>query len=328
MSGAETVADAASRWSTRVHSGTMSAAEQAELLAWRRAHPDHEKEFLAQEALNRAAASMPDALVRRLYGGDLPERPRLGRRRALRAGVWLFAIGASGAAAVAATRREKPADYAAQWSTRKGERRSVSLPEGTVLELNTDTQASVALYPDRRVVTLNRGEMLFDVSADAARPFIVEAGLARVQVTGTRFNVRRGDGDVSVAVQAGAVEVRSGPWWSRRLNVLTAGLGTSVDADGRQPEPRAVNLSAELAWVQGRVVFRNAPLAAVVRELNRYLAAPLALANEQVGSLRLSASFRLDDPAGIVEGLPAVLPVTIRRLPDGRAVLDARTDRP
>ncbi|EHK64624.1 FecR family protein [Achromobacter arsenitoxydans] len=324
MIGDSPVAAEAIRWSARLHAGDMSAAEHAELLAWRRAHPEHEIEFQAQQMLSRAVQAMPDDAIRRLYGGELPERPRLGRRRALRAGALLLCAGAAGAAAWGVGRGPGRPAYAAQWSTRKGERRSVSLSEGSVLELNTDTQADVAFFDDRRVVTLTRGEVLFDIRPDAARPFFVEAGPATVQVTGARFNVRRTAQDVHVAVEQGVVEVRGGPWWHRSRNVLNAGQGTLVDADGRQPGPQAVNLSAELAWVNGRLVFRNASLATVVDELNRYLAQPLRLANDRVGRLRLTASFKLDDPAGIVEALPGVLPVVLRRLQDGGAVLDLK----
>lgn len=322
MSGDSPAAAEAIRWSARLYAGDMSAAEHAELLAWRRAHPEHEIEFQAQQMLSRAVQAMPDDAVRRLYGGELPERPRLGRRRALRAGALLLCAGAAGAAALGVGRGPGRPEYAAQWSTRKGERRSVSLSEGSVLELNTDTQAAVAFFEDRRVVTLTRGEALFDVRPDAARPFFVEAGPATVQVAGTRFNVRRTAQDVHVVVEQGVVEVRGGPWWHRSRNVLSAGQGTLVDAEGRQPAAQAVNLSAELAWVNGRLVFRNAPLAAVVDELNRYLTQPVRLANERVGRLRLTASFKLDDPAGIVEALPGVLPVVLHRLQGGGAVLD------
>ena len=326
MIGDSPVAAEAIRWSARLHAGDMSAAEHAELLVWRRARPEHEAEFQAQQMVSRAVLAMPDDAVRRLYGGELPERPNLGRRRAMRAGAVLLCAGAAGAAAFTFGGGPGRPEHAAQWSTRKGERRSVSLAEGSVLELNTDTQAAVAFFEDRRVVTLTRGEVLFDVRPDAARPFYVEAGPATVQVTGTRFNVRRGAQDVHVAVQQGAVQVRSGPWWHRSRNLLSAGQGTLVDSDGRQPGPQAVNLAAELAWVNGRLVFRNAPLAAVVEELNRYLQQPLRLANDRVGRLRLTASFRLDDPEGIVEGLPGVLPVVLHRLPAGGILLDLKPE--
>ncbi|MGE6916542.1 FecR family protein [Achromobacter kerstersii] len=326
MIGDSPVAAEAIRWSARLHAGDMSAAEHAELLAWRRARPEHEVEFQAQQIVGRAVLAMPDDAIRRLYGGELPERPNLGRRRAMRAGAVLLCAGAAGGAAVTFGRGPGRPEYAAQWSTRKGERRSVSLAEGSVLELNTDTQAAVAFFEDRRVVTLMRGEALFDVRPDAARPFYVEAGPATVRVTGTRFNVRRGAQDVHVAVQQGVVEVRSGPWWHRSRNLLNAGQGTLVDGDGRQPGPQAVNLSSELAWVNGRLVFRNATLAAVVDELNRYLQQPVRLANDRVGRLRLTASFRLDDPEGIVDGLPGVLPVVLHRLPQGGTLLDLKPE--
>ena len=65
------------------------------------------------------------------------------------------------------------------------------------------------------------------------------------------------------------------------------------------------------------MVFKNTPLTEVVREMNRYLATPLRLADDKAGRLRVSASFSLDRPEALVDALPAVAPVRLTPRPGG-----------
>ena len=79
-----------------------------------------------------------------------------------------------------------------------------------------------------------------------------------------------------------------------------------------------------IAWREGRVVFKNAPLAEVVRDMNRYLPTPLRLADDRAGRLRVSASFSLDRPEALVDALPAVAPVRLTPRPDGAIDISAK----
>lgn len=198
------------------------------------------------------------------------------------------------------------------------------LPDGSLLELNTDTQATVALYPDRREVLLLAGEILFTVSPDAARPFIVQTGQAQVRVTGTRFNVRR-DGDaVALAVEEGSVAFSAGPWWNRTTRNLTAGYvlrhapGEAVEA------PHQENVAAITAWQRGRLVFRDTPLSQVVSELNRYLRDPLRIDDKRLSQLRVAGTLPIDEPEAVLAVLPQIAPVIVVYPVDGGRVLAPR----
>ena len=57
-------------------------------------------------------------------------------------------------------------------------------------------------------VSMPEGEAVFDVAADHSRPFLIAAGDRTVRVVGTRFDVRRRAGQLSVTVDRGVVEVR------------------------------------------------------------------------------------------------------------------------
>jgi transmembrane sensor len=179
----------------------------------------------------------------------------------------------------------------------------------------------VALFQDKRTVALHRGEIMFAVAADTARPFLVDADLGHVRVTGTQFDVRRDSDLLTVAVQSGRVEVSSGRWWRLDTQTLTAGQATSLDRNGIVREATPVDVSAITAWRDGRVVFRNTPLVEVIREINRYLEQPIRLTDPRLQRQRVTASFLLDDPEALIKSLPRVLNLQVRQLADGTLLL-------
>jgi transmembrane sensor len=143
-------------------------------------------------------------------------------------------------------------------------------------------------------------------------------------VTGTVFDVRRDEDVVTVLVRSGTVEVTGGHWWNLGLAVLRDGHGIRVPGSGAIGVPAPTDVDTALAWQTGRVVFKNAPLAEVVSEMNRYLATPLRLADSKTGRLRVSASFSLDRPEALLEALPAVAPVKLAPAADGAIDISAR----
>lgn len=97
---------------------------------------------------------------------------------------------------------------------------SVSLQDGTRVELEPQTQVQVALQSkDDVLLLLDQGSVRLDVVKNPGRRFIVRAADVDVQVVGTQFEVRREGSQVSVWVLRGLVEVRSG----EQLHRLTAG---------------------------------------------------------------------------------------------------------
>ncbi|MNV51949.1 fec operon regulator FecR [compost metagenome] len=88
--------------------------------------------------------------------------------------------------------------------------------------------------------------------------------------------------------------------------------------------PAPADVESAIAWREGRVVFKNAPLTEVVQEMNRYLSTPLRLADDRAGRLRVSASFSLDRPEALVDALPSVAPVRLTPRPGGPTDINAR----
>lgn len=317
--------DTAAQWFARWHSGDLTRRQRREFARWRRDHPEAAREFDRMQQLGKAAAGMSRDQVRTLLGGEIPARPRPQRQRrlALRMAAGCAALAAAAMVAWWNLPAEIPG-YSATLVAERGERRQVTLPDGSVLALNGATRADVRLYAGRREVALDGGEILFTVSADAARPFIVRAGSGVVRVTGTVFDVRRDEDQVAVLVASGTVEVSGGRWWNMGHAVLRGGDGIRVPASGAIGVPAPADVQSAIAWREGRVVFKNAPLAEVVRDMNRYLPTPLRLADDRAGRLRVSASFSLDRPEALVDALPAVAPVRLTPRPDGAIDISAK----
>jgi transmembrane sensor len=208
-------------------------------------------------------------------------------------------------------------DFTAAYSSGRGERLQVALPDGATVALNAQTRIAVRYSDHRRVVKLLEGEAFFDVRHDAARPFVVETGVGEVRDVGTRFDVLEEGGDIAVTVQDGSVEITPR---GRRPDIvpvrLNAGYAARVAEDGSVTVVPA-DAAAASAWREGKIVFEDRTLADVVRQLARYRERPIRLADERVARLRVSGVFSVDDTGALLRALPRLLPVVVRPLPDG-----------
>lgn len=312
-------AEAASQWSARLHSGRFTPADQQALEDWLQADPEHEREFQAAEQVTALAGTLDKDLVQALYGGALPLRPDLRRRKLLR-GAGALATVAGTAGLTGLLLRPQPV-YAVSLDTRIGERRQVALPDGSSLELNTGTQAELRFYDHSRRVELRQGEILFSIQHDAERPFIVKAGSTEIRVTGTRFTVRRDAEHTQVLVDSGSVEVSSGPWWNRHVRYLPAGAGAYNSAQEGLTLLPNIDFATATAWRQGRLIVRDAPLSQVIAEINRYHEQPIRFAQAQTGNLRVTASFLLDEPQALLQALQQIAPLRANVQTDGSVLL-------
>lgn len=318
-----TPSDQALHWFTKARLGTLSSQERQEFETWLAANAEHERQYRSLERFWEIADHLPGNEMRAIMNQPEEHTPVFSRRRRFILGAGAacttaLAVGVFGRNAWWST-----PDFKAQFSTLKGERKRFYLPDDSVLDLNTATRVTVIYYDDRRVVQLAAGEALFSVSSDTARPFTVEAGRAEVLVTGTRFNVRRDDETVIVAVEEGTVEFSAGPWWKRNRTRLTAGYVSRASAHEALTAPYQANIAALLSWQRGRLVFENTPLSQVVSELNRYLAFPLSMNDAHLGRIRISGTVGIDSPESLLAVLPQIAPIKVRRLANGRAVLEA-----
>ena len=203
-----------------------------------------------------------------------------------------------------------------------GQQMRVTLGDGTRVVLGPESRLRFAERFRRiRAVELE-GEAVFDVAPDRARPFRVAAGPSVTEVLGTRFGVKAypEDGYAQVVVAEGRVAVSgvSGADRSAAPAVhLTPGLAVRIEPDGTTGPVMEVPADDILAWTEGRLVYHGAPLAEVVRALERRFGVRVVLADPDLGTLRLTAEFRQPVAAEVVQLIARSLGLEYRRMPDG-----------
>jgi transmembrane sensor len=186
----------------------------------------------------------------------------------------------------------------------------LTLTDGSTVNLNSQSAIEIRFTSAERGVVLTKGEALFHVAKNAARPFIVTTGGTRVRAVGTEFDVYRKSTATIVSVLEGRVEV-SQPPTSRsgrtseattveRL-LLTAGYRVAVTRAGIGGSEE-VDAAAAIAWTQRQLIFDSASAADVAEEFNRYNSRQMIIDSDLAG-LRLSGVFSSTDPMAFVRFL-------------------------
>lgn len=322
------------QWQTlaRYFGSECSEAEEEVILTWAAADPSNREQL---ESTRRAwvAASPEEAcdvetawsrVERRIDASDHPERVRR-HAYSLASRPMRWAVAASLLVVttvgiyriptgIGLTKAEGVATQAL--ITDKAERARLRLSDGSQVLLAPDSRIEVPANfgAESRELRLT-GEAFFDVVPDPDRPFRVRAGVAVARVLGTEFNVRAypDDSRIRVVVAEGEVSLRSETDGSPSA-VLHAGELGELDPGDGAVATRKADLDAHLGWRQGRLTFDNAPLAEVVREIERWYGVPVRLGNAELANRRLTASFRDLPVAEVVAVVAASLGLEYTRV--------------
>ncbi|MEH3105955.1 MAG: FecR domain-containing protein [Sphingomonas fennica] len=309
------IEEQAARHVVRLRSGA-DAAERTAIAAWIGADPAHAVAFAEADLAWDAGAALRPAAP------PVPEPAPVDRgRRRLVAGV--VAAGAATAIGVPLALRTRGghADYA----TAIGERRTVTLADGSRVGLNTDTRIAVRYGRTHRVVRLIRGEALFDVAHDAARPFLVEVGRSWIRAVGTAFNVRVRRDLAELTVTEGVVALgdhetpRTGEAPAARV---AAGQGAVIRAAAATPIALDPALVAQrVAWADGVIDLAGNTVEQAVEEFNRYRPAPILIGDQRLASIHVGGRFETGEADKFLKAIQRTLPVDTVRNADGSVLL-------
>lgn len=295
---------AASEWIARLNADDVTADDRARFETWRSAHPRHAREYDELSATWRELAEA-GSLVRAVSFGDAMNAAASPPRRR-----WMLVAAAASIALIAVGGFWYWKQYRAEtlFQTAIGEHASVNLPDGSSLELNSNSLAKIEYREHERVIRLERGEAFFNVAHDTARPFWVVAGNSWVRAVGTAFNVYVKPTGVEVTVSEGTVKVTGeGPGRGVPSDIALAQVAVSVLTAGEQAEVRGsaaairslrpVELTRSVSWRQGTVYFENQPLGDVVNEMKRYTTVEIEIGDESLRALPVGGTFQAN-PAG------------------------------
>lgn len=208
-----------------------------------------------------------------------------------------------------------------EFSTQVGQQQVVQLADGSSVRLNTDSRVRVRFTQDVRRIELLRGQAQFSVAHDKGRPFVVEAGTTRVTAVGTVFDVRRDASDVRVTLLSGVVDVAQPA--VRQPTRMSAGRQAAVTQQGVTMRP--VDVQREASWTEGRIVFRDTPLAQAVAEVNRYLTDPVILEAGGTDATPVNGVFKIGDREAFVSAAAGALDLKATQRRDGSVLLSGRT---
>jgi transmembrane sensor len=220
------------------------------------------------------------------------------------------------------------------YGTPVGRQETVRLSDGSYVGLNTDTRVRVRMRAEERRIVVTRGEAMFEVAHDKARPFIVHVGGARVRAVGTAFAVRlHPDDRVDVTVTEGVVGIQhlsplqrvlqglnlsepaADAMLVRAVRFVTDDLGR---ISTRTPAPEEV--AARLSWRLGNVALLDITLAEAALEFNRYNTSPrLVLADPTIAGLRIGGVFRTTGVDSFIRSLQ-LMGVAVTRRSDASGV--------
>ena len=289
----------AAAWLARLRSEERTADDERGFRTWLAESENHRVAF---EATN-AVFDMAGAADRRAFP-ELDTTRRVNRRHVLRAGVGFVAASLTGVVIYLRSGNTYATDI--------GEQHKVSLEDGTLVSLDTDTEIRVSMNDATRRVRLRHGRAHFDVAEDRTRPFEVIAGNQYVMASRGHFDVSREGSLVSVLLEEGPVQVLAEKPIKGvvKPNLLVPGQQLVFSANKFVREERPAMAQA-LAWRHGRLAFFNEPLSKAVAAMNRYTRRPITIVDPEIAQMTISGSYSVGDPQAFATSISVLLPVRV-----------------
>ena len=298
------VLDAAIAWQLSLDSGDGDLVAREAFSQWLASDEEHARAWrqlgLLDQRVSVASGPARAALLQSREGI---------RRRVRKLGSGLASIALVCGLALLAGERYVPIHYwLADQRTATGEQRTLTLADGTRINLNTHSAIDVRFDEQRRLIVLQEGEILVETGHNDARPFYVQTRDGSLRALGTRFIVKREADATRLSVLQSAVGAQ--PEALAQEQIFKAGEQVLMHSKGLGPL-LAVPPGTD-AWTRGMLVVDNARLADVVTELGRYRSGYLSV-DKRVADLRITGSFPLHDTTLALNALLPTLPVQIEQ---------------
>ena len=159
-----------------------------------------------------------------------------------------------------------------RYVTGAGETRIVALDDGSQIALNGGTE--IVLSGDGpRLAELKSGEAHFEIRHDPRRRFTVVMGAQKIVDIGTIFNIVRDSDGIRLEVAEGSVRYEGfGKSLDMQAGATLVATGGGKITSGRKT-PALIG-----SWIRGELVYRDADLTTVARDLQRSSGKTIAVA--------------------------------------------------
>ncbi len=331
------IAEQAAEFYIAHRAGDLSREQEQEFLRWLRTSPLHVAEYLSiagiAKDLGRVASFIDATMLSQgperdenivaITPSAIPsEQPtwrhserssRITRRVQIAAASFVIA-----AICLTSLFVFRDADKSIRYTTARGEQRTWQLADDTIVHLNSDSSLLVDFTTHRRNVSIERGQVYFEVAKDVGRPFLVRAGNYTFKDVGTSFDVFRKATDTVVSVVEGRVAI-----WKDEQSGLLPGLNTQKHLEDlhagdqatitqtrivEREDPKVIQKKA-IAWLRQEIVFDGETIASAANEFNRYNRMQIVVDDPRVGLMPISGVFHMygvKSFARFLDALPGV----------------------
>ena len=295
----------ASDWLLRNSNPNLSQDERSKFEAWLDSDPENCRTYSAAERLmgdaRQAIQSDPELV------NTTKVKSRSGAKPILTTLVaTLLATGAFFAC-------DGPLRLEADVLAGSGEMPVITLEDGSEVQLNASSAISIDFTEKRRTVHLLRGQAFFRVATAPGRPFTVEAGETSVTALGTAFDVRYGNTKTDVTVTEHAVQIDTVGNASRSIHVDHDEQAV-YDHTTKETKVSRVDGLVAVAWKRGQLAVDNAPLSAVVDEMNRHFSGHIVITSSTLANRRVSGTIKVADTDDALAFVKKALSVKVIRL--------------
>lgn len=306
----------AAEWVVRHDGEALTADERRAFAAWI-ADPAHRAAYEYQAGIWRryrqageqlsAARRIP--VWRRWKGSRVRDRrlPRKAFAAALAASMALLLVGQTGNWA---------AWLRADYATGVGERRTVTLADGSRVEMDGRSAIAFEQTDQQRSLRLLEGSALFTVAPDPTRPFTVRTMSGDVTALGTAFAIRARGDTAELIVTEHSVRVRTGHGAQVTVN---EGEQVRFAAD-KVSKPAHIDTAAATAWTRGKLVVFDRPLGDVVAEIGRQRRGYWMVQGD-AATIRVNGVYDLDHPLDALDALESTLKLRSLRVSDRFIIL-------
>jgi ferric-dicitrate binding protein FerR (iron transport regulator) len=199
-------------------------------------------------------------------------------------------------------------------TTGQGERKKLTLPDGTTLTMNAGTTISIpSNFGDTTRELVLEGQGTFDIRQNIEKPFVIRTGNVRTVVLGTSFDIKAYPGERSMQVAVLNGKVRIEKQESGHTEVLAPGVTRdqllTYDEGSGKHELKRCNAENIAGWQQNRLFFEQATLKEIAQVLERQYNTHITLIGTAKHTCRytlLLKNEKLDNALQLIEQLSGI----------------------
>ena len=193
-----------------------------------------------------------------------------------------------------------------------GQRKTLFLSDSSKVILNAGSSLSFPEeFENTREVKLV-GEGYFEVTKDAALPFIVNSPDFKVKVLGTQFSVNNSFSTKKVALKEGAVEFIQNT--NKDKITLSSGERLIWDTANNQVRKESFDPKVELAWINNTLLLDNVLFRDALNDINQFYGVTFVIKNSGLLDQHITGIFKDENLNDFINSLEFIADVEIEEL--------------